>query len=209
VQHVPAPPFAEEKGFLLFVFSPQTRVKGQKTKKQFLYRRKIMKLSDAAQILGLSGAITPETVKRAYRAAALTYHPDHNPAGADMMKLINAAYETLKDCEGNVETTAADSQGRTYPEAVNAALNAIIGLAGLDIEICGAWVWVGGNTYPHRATLKAAGFSFAGQKKRWYFRPEDWRSAARGTTSMDAIRHRYGSVRPELRRDLLAEEEVA
>jgi hypothetical protein len=32
-----------------------------------------MKLSDAAQILGLSGALTPETVKRAYRAAAMTY----------------------------------------------------------------------------------------------------------------------------------------
>jgi hypothetical protein len=88
-------------------------------------------------------------------------------------------------------------------------LNAIIGLAGLDIEICGAWVWVGGNTYQHRATLKAAGFSFAGQKKRWYFRPEDWRSTSHGTTSMDDIRQRYGSVRPELRRDLLADEEVA
>ena len=138
-----------------------------------------MKLSDAAQILGLSGAITPEAVKRAYREAALKYHTDHNPAGAEMMKLINAAYETLKDCAGSVETAAADVKGRTYPEAVNEALNAIIGLAGLDIEICGAWVWVGGNTYPHRATLKAAGFSVAGQKKRWYFRPEDWHSTAR------------------------------
>jgi len=55
-----------------------------------------------------------------------------------MMKLINAAYETLKDCAGSVETAAADVKGRTYPEAVNEALNAIIGLAGLDIEICGA-----------------------------------------------------------------------
>ena len=168
-----------------------------------------MKFSDAVQILGLSGAINPETVKRAYREAALKYHPDRNPAGDEMMKLINAAYETLKDCEGSVENTAADSQGRTYPEAVNEALNAIIGLAGLDIEICGAWVWVGGNTYPHRTVLKAAGFYFAGQKKRWYFRPEDWRSTSRGTTSMDDIRNRYGSVRPELRRDLLADEEVA
>src|SRR6266849_5650122 len=168
-----------------------------------------MKLSDAAQILGLSGAITPEAVKRAYRAAALKYHTDHNPAGAEMMKLINAAYETLKDCAGSVETAAADVKGRTYPEAVNEALNAIIGLAGLDIEICGAWVWVGGNTYPHRTALKAAGFYFAGQKKRWYFQPEDWRSTSRGTTSMDDIRNRYGSVRPALRRDLLADEEVA
>ena len=122
------------------------------------------------------------------------------------MQLINAAYETRKDCEGSVENTAADSQGRTYPEAVNAALNAIIGLAGLDIEIYGAWVWVGSNTYPHRATLKAAGFYFAGQKKRWYFRPEDWRSTSRDSCSMDDIRARYGSVKPTYKQNLLEEE---
>jgi hypothetical protein len=168
-----------------------------------------MKLSDAVQILGLSGAINPETVKHAYREGAMKYHPDINPAGKEMMQLINEAYETLKDCEGTVENTAADSQGRTYPEAVNAALNAIIGLSGLDVEICGAWVWVGGNTYPHRATLKAAGFFFAGQKKMWFYRPDDWRSTSRGSFSMDDIRSRYGSVKPQLHRDLLTEEEVA
>lgn len=168
-----------------------------------------MKLSDAVQILGLSGAINAETVRQAWREAAKKYHPDVNPAGNKMMQLINEAYETLKDCEGSVENTAADAKGRTYPEAVNEALNAIIGLAGLDIEICGAWVWVGGNTYQHRATLKAAGFFFAGQKKRWYFRPEDWRSTSRGTFSMDDIRARYGSMKPQLHRDLLTEEEGA
>ena len=60
------------------------------------------------------------------------------------------------------------------------ALNAIIGLDGLDIEICGAWVWVDGETYRHRAPLKQAGFRFASKKKRWYFRPENWRSSSRG-----------------------------
>jgi len=168
-----------------------------------------MKLSDAVQILGLSGPINPETVKRAYHEAALKYHPDINPAGKEMMQLINEAYETLKDCEGTVENTAADQKGRTYPEAVNEALNAIIGLGGLDIEICGAWVWVGGNTYQHRATLKAAGFFFAGQKKRWYFRPEDWRSTSRGSVSMEEIRSHYGSMKPQFHRDLLTDEEGA
>ena len=50
-----------------------------------------MKLSDAAQVLGLSSEVAPEDVKRAYRKAAMTYHPDRNPAGAEMMKIINAA----------------------------------------------------------------------------------------------------------------------
>ena len=41
-----------------------------------------MKRADAAQILGLSGMIDRDSVKRAYRRAALQYHPDVNPAGA-------------------------------------------------------------------------------------------------------------------------------
>jgi curved DNA-binding protein CbpA len=165
-----------------------------------------MKLTDAAHILGLSGTITPDDVKRCYRQAAMHYHPDRNPAGVEMMKLINAAYEVLKEFSGTLDTGPAAMNGQSYPEAVNAALNAIFGLAGLDIEICGAWVWVGGQTYPHREALKAAGFKFAGQKKRWYFRPEDWRSSSRGNFTMDDIRSRYGSVTPNFRRDLLEEE---
>jgi hypothetical protein len=36
----------------------------------------------------------------------MTYHPDHNPAGAEKMKLSNAAYETLKECAGDVKAAA-------------------------------------------------------------------------------------------------------
>lgn len=153
-----------------------------------------MKPNDAAQVLGLSGAIGPDDVKQAYHRAALQYHPDVNPAGAEMMQIINAAYEALKDYAGEIAATQETEVA--YPEAVNAALNAIIDLVGLDIEICGAWVWVSGATYLHRATLKAADFRYASKKQRWYFRPEGWRSSSRGNYSMDDIRDRYGSDTP-------------
>ncbi len=153
-----------------------------------------MKSTDAAQILGLSGDIGPSDVKQAYRRAALQYHPDVNPAGAEMMKIINAAYETLESYAGEIAT--AEATEVASPEAVNAALNAIINLVGLEIEICGAWVWVSGATYLHRAALKAASFRYASKKQRWYFRPEGWRSASRGAYTMDDIRGRYGSDTP-------------
>ena len=168
-----------------------------------------MKQSDAAQVLGLSGQTTPDEVKRAYRQAAKKYHPDINPAGAEMMKIINEAFETLQDYEGELDNadTAPEQEG-SYPEAVNDALNAIIALSGIEIEICGAWVWVGGNTYPHRSMLKEAGFRFASKKKRWYFRPEDWRSTSRGQYSMEDIRSKYGSTQAgsRSRKDLLENE---
>ena len=155
-----------------------------------------MKTSDAAQILGLSGTITPEDTKKVFRVAAMKYHPDRNPAGAEMMKMINAAFEALKDFDGDIPTSEIEESAQDYPNAVNNALNAIIGLAGLDIEICGAWVWVSGETYKHKSALKEAGYIFASKKKSWYFRPDNWRSSSRGNYSMEDIRHRYGSSKP-------------
>ena len=46
-----------------------------------------MKITDAAKILDMTGTITPDAAKEAYRKAAKKYHPDRNPAGAEMMKL--------------------------------------------------------------------------------------------------------------------------
>ncbi len=64
---------------------------------------------------------------------------------------------------------------------------------------------VDGKTYRHRVALKEAGFRFASKKKRWYFRPENWRSSSRGQYTMDDIREKYGSARPGFRRDRLEE----
>ena len=154
-----------------------------------------MKITDAANILGLSGNVTHKDVKHAYRKAAMKYHPDRNPAGAEMMKVINAAYDALKEFSGDIPDSES-TQAQDYPKALNDALNAIINLEGLEIEICGAWVWVSGNTKQHKNILKETGFKWASKKKNWYFRPEDWRSSSRGAYSMDDIRDKYGSSKP-------------
>jgi len=147
---------------------------------------------DAFKILGLIGEVSPEIVRKAWIAATRKYHPDVNSAGLEMMKAVNVAYETLKDFTG----TAEGEEQSNYADALNDALNAIIDLDGLDIEICGAWLWVGGNTREHKEALKAHGFRYASKKKKWNFRPADWKSASRGKTSMDEIREKFGSVRP-------------
>ncbi|NQV82384.1 MAG: DnaJ domain-containing protein [Rhodospirillales bacterium] len=146
---------------------------------------------DAAKILGLTGEIDPQMAKAAYRAAALKYHPDINAAGEEMMKLINEAFEVLENFTGDVK-----EQDVSYGAAVNDALNAIIRLAGLDIEICGAWIWVTGDTRTHKEALKSAGYRWASKKLSWYFRPAQYRSRSRGKYTMDDIRTTYGSARP-------------
>lgn len=147
-----------------------------------------MNIKDAFSILNISGNVTPSDIKKAYRKATAKYHPDRNPAGLEMMKLINAAYEAIKDFEGDAEK----GKDQNYGETLNAALNAIINL-GLKIEICGAWIWASGNTKIHREALKTAGYLWSPKKTSWYFRPSEYKSYNRSSWSMEKIRSTYGS----------------
>ena len=104
------------------------------------------------------------------------------------------AYDTLKEYTGSVDLSQEAMQ---YPDMLNEVLTVLVGIPDLELEICGAWLWVRGSTYDHKATLKALGFRWAPKKHAWYFRPSDWRSRARGGTPFETIRARYGSYRPE------------
>jgi hypothetical protein len=152
-----------------------------------------MTKNEALIVLGLSGQVTKDQIKQAYRKASMTYHPDRNPAGAEMMKVINAAFEMVKDLEDvTVEENA--SMG-TYPEELSEAINAIITIAELEIEVCGLWVWVSGQTKDHKEVLKTAGFKWASKKKQWYYRPANHKCRNRNgkTLEMGEIRAKYGS----------------
>ena len=153
-----------------------------------------MNIYDAIKVLGVEFTeITKEDVKKAYRSASKKYHPDCNPSGAEMMKLINEANEALKDAQYPIVVNESDAYD--YGSEINEALNAIIHLGGLIIEVCGSWAWVSGETKTYKDTLKAQGFKFSGSKKMWYFRPQSQKKLwfHKGNLSIDEIRCKYGS----------------
>lgn len=160
-----------------------------------------MNIKDALSILDVTKSpVSTSDIKAAYRRACSLYHPDRNPAGQEMMKLVNQAYEALKDFSGDI----TEQHEQHYGEALNAALNAIIGL-GLEIEICGAWVWVSGDTKLYREALNTAGYKWAPKKVRWYFRPSEYKSYNRGNWNMDQIREVHGSKGVHLKQKQLVE----
>lgn len=162
---------------------------------------------DACKILGISGEINLKSVKTAYFKACKTYHPDKNPAGLEMMKAVNEAYASLKTIDFSQPFNFDPSQSvRDYGEALNTAILATQNLPGVDLELCGAWLWLSGNTREFKTEIKTAGFRWAPKKYKWYFRPADYKSRSRGKYTMDEIRDKYGSscVKPE-RRDALDE----
>ena len=158
-----------------------------------------MNIYDAAKILGLTGTLNPQDTKTAYHAACKKYHPDINPVGEEMMKIINDAYDALKEYAGEMKSEQTD-----YGDMLNDALNAISGLPALVIEICGSWVWITGETRGAKDMLKEAGFKWAAKKKAWYFRPEEFSSRSKGTKSLEEIRAKYGSQRPHRNNNLIA-----
>ena len=153
----------------------------------------------AAKVLGITGEINADIVQQAYRRAAMKYHPDRNPAGLIMMKAVNAARLALADFVGNLNHAEAAA---SYGGDLNDAITSLLYCVGLDLEICGAWLWVTGETGSHKDTIKAFStdsenrFRWHSKKLAWYFAPNDFkgRRRFRGNANMDDIRDRYGSA---------------
>lgn len=139
-----------------------------------------------------------EDLKRRYLKACKQFHPDCGGTDEEF-KAMNAAYEAAKTRLEWLNSDASAEHEKTGESAswfIN-HLRPIVGLAGLDIEICGYFVWVGGETYRHRKAIKAAGYKFSRSKKRWYASPlvrEDHKRRGTGATMGD-IRLKYGSYR--------------
>lgn len=157
---------------------------------------------DACRILHLSGTFSLDELKKAFRRQSNTYHPDKG-GSEEMQKLINLAYEVLKEfIEKEPEVNfdfSSDKHNQDYPKEFNAAYNAIKNLKNITIEITGVWMWISGETKQYKELFKQYKFRFSGPKKCWYFRPENYKSKNRKTKSMSYIRDKYGSkiIRPE------------
>jgi hypothetical protein len=134
---------------------------------------------------------TLEEVKRKYKELAMLHHPDRGGNTAIMQEINNEYEEIQKNPLFDFEKESEEDQEDfiRYPEIINQ----IIGLDGLIIELIGNWIWISGNTYPHRGKLKQIGFYFAPKKVMWYYRPSDYKSSNRSPKTIESIRLKYGT----------------
>jgi hypothetical protein len=150
-----------------------------------------------------------EEAQSLYRKLALENHPDR---GGDLrtMQEVNAAwayylahaakeeqYKRQREahCEGrksaadyhNMENLAEELRVR-----IEWALN---NLPGVEVELIGLWIWLTGNTYAHKETIKASGYGFeySGAKKAWYYASIP--SFSKHRMKLDDIRALHGSVK--------------
>lgn len=141
---------------------------------------------------------TVEQLKAEYKKLAMKHHPDRGGNTSDMQE-INNEYDILFAKLKNIHATA---EGKTYkankettetPEEFKNIINSLINLKGINIELCGSWLWLTGNTREHKEKLKGLHFKWSKSKCAWYYHSNDYRKSSRKTYSLEEIRDLYGS----------------
>lgn len=155
-----------------------------------------MNINEAFNVLNLSQSSANQTeIKKAYKIASLKYHPDRNPAGAQIMQVINSAYEFLSNLgiDPVIIKDVSTANYYDFTEELSKVLNELIFLNGLIIEVCGNWIWISGETKQHKEKLKELRCFWSNSKKMWYFRPEEYKRRFSTDKNIEQIRETYGS----------------
>lgn len=152
---------------------------------------------------------TLEELRKQYKELLKKYHPDNPDGSTEATQEVNAEYDNLfkvlKDRHERKTEQASDTNDNktdynnmkydfSEDEKLREVLQHIVTMENINIEIVGCWIWVDGNTYEHKDTLKALGFKWAREKKKWYFHTEAFRKRSKKKLSMDDIRNYYGST---------------
>lgn len=155
-----------------------------------------------------------EDLKKQYFTMAQKLHPDHG-GDEEAFKALNSEYQSLfkifKDIHRNMTSKEdAEKSGRAWTEFYTAKkpcteapadfidiVRALLSLDGLNVELCGRWLYITGNTKTHKDTLKACGCKYAPKKSAdcwtWHYAKDDTYRGRRRFKNMGEIRAKYGS----------------
>ena len=143
----------------------------------------------------LNNIKTLEDLKKAYRGWAMKLHPDLGGIDEEM-KILNAEYEALfaqvKDIHVNKDGQEYHKESSEAPQDFIKIINELLMLNGIHIEVIGCFLWVSGNTKPHKDTLKRLGLKWHNKKACWFLSPEGYRRRGNQEYSMEYIRDLYG-----------------
>ena len=130
-----------------------------------------------------------------YKKLAKQYHPDLGGDTATMQEINKEfAFASAKAIKGDSKLSEEETENEIrFSEEYRQAIEKIIHLEGITIELVGYWIWVTGNTYAVKSILKEAGYFFASKKLAWYFRTGEYKVTKGGKKSLDEIRTKYGS----------------
>ena len=157
-----------------------------------------MNTSEALNIMGFSngGEVTRATLKKQFVKLIKEHHPDHGGSHG-MALLIIQAKEKLEEAIEKPWFAGQIASEDNLKAAFMEQLNKIKHLPDIEIEVCGTWLWISGNTKPYKEIFKENGFKWSRKKSMWSWHPGTFRKFKKQTTSINDIRLKYGSVKIE------------
>lgn len=140
---------------------------------------------------------TLEELRKEYKKFLKQYHPDQPEGSEEATKEINVEYEILfamlkSNQKKNDAAKNVDNFNEEFDRRFREALQAIIDL-NINIEIIGSWIWVSGETFEVKETLKGNGYRWIHSRKMWAFHSEPFMKNTKKQKSMEELRNIYGS----------------
>lgn len=133
--------------------------------------------------------------KAQYRRLAMRYHPDVG-GSVEIMQIINAEYDYLfpkmKDSYNAEQRANNRPETHETPQEYKDIISALLNM-GVSVELCGTWLWISGDTKPHKDRLKSLGCTWSPKKQMWSWKPPQEYRRYNRTHSMAYIRTKYGS----------------
>ena len=141
-----------------------------------------------------------EELKKEYKKLAMMYHPDRPTGDLRIMQEVNAEYEIMFNILKERQEAKEDKINNECASDFMEIIDQLINCQGITIEICGSWVWVGGDTKPYKDLLGKNGLGFAWRSKKQMWSLGEFTGRKHKEWSMDRIRDTYGSQKVETKK---------
>jgi DnaJ-class molecular chaperone len=142
-----------------------------------------------------------QELKKAFIKWCKKLHPDNGGDSEAFKEMQNEYSKLYKHFEmfGNTSNMDRENADNSFNSSFDNSMfsdivSQLAGLDGLIIELVGSWLWVSGNTYPHKEVLKELKFRWSSKKQAWYFHFEPYKKKSKKSFSLDDIKNMYGST---------------
>jgi hypothetical protein len=134
-----------------------------------------------------------DKLKKEYFKLAKKYHPDAGGTTSQFQQLQAEYEKLLKKLLTGSSLNAEQKENEIFiDKAIRDIIDALINIEGITVEVIGKWLWIGGDTYPVRTTLKQAGLTYIKKGNASYWVYKGVESSGRGKLSMEEIKNKYG-----------------
>ena len=141
---------------------------------------------------------TLDEAKALYKKLVFKLHPDRNTE--DTTKQFQELQNQFENFNASSEKYKGESDAWNAKEYAD-LINQLMQIPNIEIEVCGSWIWLHGDTKPVKEQIKAVETgdtmkrTWVKKKLKWAFRPANYRKLGSKELSFEEIQAKYGSER--------------